>query len=1397
MKTKMRKFLVVLLSVCTAFTMMPSAVFAAGDGESGEPAAVSRGADLEGLSVGAGASAATAELSDGVNILTAGAENTVYDIDGGKAVMISGQEAPEGEPIVFKNCTFNLSGKTVKISGNQEGVSYNNGEVVTKLWSGGNVRFENCSFLTDGSDGETGKSTNAGFDACLYFFSGDIQLENCALKAENYQGQFLGFYGWEGSVAFTNCDIATKGNTDGWSYAMYGGSVMKLARSTMTAVGMKTNGEDINVFYSGDDKTGYDAIYLEDSVVNFSDNQAGGFAINNVNIHVDNSEITVNDNLGNACNSGYWIVDGSDVTMNGNRGGHALSCIGFEMTDSDVEILHNGYAGVYIQSKTSSFESCSVDLRCNGERLLSYSAGDLWLNGNTLTVKSCTSGACEGSAWLGGVGRKGSIVTKDCSVTAYDLNSNAADNLKSNTEPVLDSGSLKEEDGYTLFLNPFMDTAYARGNAETTASNNDADLFKDDHVEQENDIIGGDVAKIGTLTASQLSHHRYDWSGGKEQSAATKENYGVLRYACTDCTAYTGHTGQHIHSFDCAGTYVYAPLVGVSFEANAGDDKVEHMPEEMNNLAYGSVPETTTPVRDSGSEEWSWTFTGWYRDADCTEKIDAEGSEGLTKNWTVLYAGWKRTAVPQYEEPVIDKTATALDGNDRTRVTLSIGASEELENVAVLFLLDKSTSQGVRDEAAEMLDELKTKSNTNILYDVVIFSGTATSTGWRDIRDDATLEDTKKNFINGETTGGTNMPSGIYRAMADMETLKEEHPQYATSYLVALSDGITYVWSESDGGEVYCVPVEGIGSNDQVENSPQNGADTWSMMYEYGASLQSVYGGAAQFLSAAPEKMAATREAGSVQEYYGEDKLKNPIKTFIYDDEATEAVAAEYACGPDFAMYYTMRDYARLANMFTHTFAYAVPEADGSGADNTANWKNYPWGREIMEYCRSISTNATWDGDVSNANPEKIFEGIEDQILYAIQRGTVNDVIGDDFTLTDAAGIGLGTFTLTAGATDVAAAAVDGNTVYFGTADGEGVYPYSVTYYPEGKDGDSREQFDWQINVPVGNGSGLKLTYSLDLVHKESSSGSHKVPTNEEAVLQYETSTGGTGELEFPIPEVVYTVSSGGGGGGGGSRPPALNKEDHFAYVIGYPEDYRTGEATGDESLWPVKPQNDITRAEVATIFFRMLTDESRSEYWMQTNPYSDVEGDKWYNNAISTLTNAGILTGYEDGSFRPDAPISRAEFAAMSARFSDAEYSGSNGFSDVSDSHWAAKYIALAQHLGWIDGYPDGTFKPEQEITRAESMKLINEVLDRTPDAEQMLADMITWPDNEKGAWYYADVQEATNSHEYQRSDSESPEKWTSMLEVRDWAELEREWSDANSAKNPGEVVSRAQNNA
>ena len=246
---------------------------------------------------------------------------------------------------------------------------------------------------------------------------------------------------------------------------------------------------------------------------------------------------------------------------------------------------------------------------------------------------------------------------------------------------------------------------------------------------------------------------------------------------------------------------------------------------------------------------------------------------------------------------------------------------------------------------------------------------------------------------------------------------------------------------------------------------------------------------------------------------------------------------------------------------------------------------------------------------------------------------------------------------------------------------------------------------------------------------------------------------------------------------------PGLDKGGHYAYIIGYPDGL-------------VHPEYQITRAESTTIFFRMLLEESRQYYWSQVNPYPDVAPYQWFNNAISTMTNAGIVEGYPDGSFRPDGNITRAEFAAMAVRFftgEDAEVSD-NVFPDVQD-HWANYEINLAYAHDLIQGYPDGTFKPDQEITRAEAITIVNRVLERYPHKDHLLEDMIRWPDNmDESIWYYADVQEATNSHVFDMHRDEKPlphEHWTSLLPVRDWAALERSWSEYNSSHNPGEIVS------
>ena len=227
--------------------------------------------------------------------------------------------------------------------------------------------------------------------------------------------------------------------------------------------------------------------------------------------------------------------------------------------------------------------------------------------------------------------------------------------------------------------------------------------------------------------------------------------------------------------------------------------------------------------------------------------------------------------------------------------------------------------------------------------------------------------------------------------------------------------------------------------------------------------------------------------------------------------------------------------------------------------------------------------------------------------------------------------------------------------------------------------------------------------------------------------------------------------------------PSWLNTTDHVSYIIGYEDG-------------TVKPGAGITRAEVATIFFRLLTDGARERFWCETNAYSDVAAGSWYNIAVSTLSNMGILGGYEDGTFRPNASITRAEFAKIAVSFFDwGSVHAVNGFSDVRDSAWYANYVAVAAELGLIEGYGGSVFRPEATITRAEACTIINRTLGRTPDADHLLpaSQMNTWPDNDDpGVWYYAQIQEATNSHDYRWLGD--IEQWTAKLAEPDWDKLQ-----------------------
>ena len=340
------------------------------------------------------------------------------------------------------------------------------------------------------------------------------------------------------------------------------------------------------------------------------------------------------------------------------------------------------------------------------------------------------------------------------------------------------------------------------------------------------------------------------------------------------------------------------------------------------------------------------------------------------------------------------------------------------------------------------------------------------------------------------------------------------------------------------------------------------------------------------------------------------------------------------------------------------------------------------------------------------------------------------------------------------------------------------------------------DAWQYKVTFKVVNGSWndktneaiVKYVTKKDAAGNNSATGTAKLDTVPEVGKEpnggYKTSgnwntTPSTG-LEITKDTVftyTYDQKSGGSGGSGGSSRPStpptvdipddvptgLNGKDHYAYIIGY----------GNND---VRPQNNITRAEVATIFFRLLTDETREANMTKSNSYNDVKDGDWFCCAVSTLSKMGIIKGYEDGSFKPNDPISRAEFAAIAARFDPDGDKTPASFFDVT-SHWAKDEISIAANHGWIKGYEDGSFKPDQKITRAETMTLVNRVLNRLPETKDDLhKDMKTWVDNmDETAWYYLAVQEATNSHYFKNKTGTKFEQWTELRDTRDWSELEK----------------------
>ena len=775
------------------------------------------------------------------------------------------------------------------------------------------------------------------------------------------------------------------------------------------------------------------------------------------------------------------------------------------------------------------------------------------------------------------------------------------------------------------------------------------------------------------------------------------------------------------------------------------------------------LPGTQFTVTEANNALYTSTDTGATGVIAAKETQIAAFTNTYTPKWTISKS----------------KTATNLDSNYESKVTLSLPSAEEKLDSDIVFVLDKSTSVQLENQALEMLNALKgqaDKTGAKIKVGVVIFNKIANVTEWKDLE---TQYDEIKAAIEQNIQGGSNIHAGL---LAAKKMLDEDTDVAANrKYMILVSDGVTYqfchnsnyekAWTRSFNGELHADKVNQCGTltelNVQYDNAetgiPQNSISAW--------------------MTDIQNRMNNGKDCEETYDYEYTGNAPTGTSQLLPEKE--------YISNVEKALYLTKNTYEELSTSYN---CYAILARE-----------TRPWGTDFM--------NLLAGGSTLN------FESVQNNILYLVAAGSkVEDYMGytSDYNfnfINDASKL-----TITVGREDAQekldAVKIDDNHYGFGpvtvetdSSDSDKVttYRYNLEYIP-GNMTDT-EHFVWRINVPVENLAPVALTYSVKLVNPKSASGTYGqydidgskeysgLYTNNSATLHPKDSNENWGIPEnFQKPTVSYTVSGGNSGGNnGGNSKPSLNTKDHYGYIIGYPVDYYTGQPTTDQTKKPVRPEGKITRAEVATIYFRMLTDESRTKFWSQSSGYSDVKTGDWFNNAVSTLSNAGIIAGYEDGSFRPNGYITRAEFATIAARFFDVTYNGKDLFPDIS-GHWAKEYINQAANKGFVNGYEDGTFKPDRNITRAEAVTLVNRTLDRHPDKNHFTKDMLVWPDNmDQTKWYYADMQEATNSHTYQmkeNSDKTKYENWTKTLPIRNWEALEKAWSNANSSQGNGNVV-------
>lgn len=739
--------------------------------------------------------------------------------------------------------------------------------------------------------------------------------------------------------------------------------------------------------------------------------------------------------------------------------------------------------------------------------------------------------------------------------------------------------------------------------------------------------------------------------------------------------------------------------------------------------------------------------------------------------------------------PMLDvsksKTATALDADGSTRVTLSLPSAEETLTSDVVFVLDTSDCVGeVMNRVSGLVAQLKAaqeKNKADIKVGVVVFKGSALpmfngklvsaeeaeTTLNKMIQDVEAATDkeekekvvlrylnTDKDFIYK----GSNLHSGLLGAQA---LLKDDGAvKDSRKYVVTVTDGMTYYWNDK-AGSVYAVYNDELQYPTLSEDDPNNWHKVSPLFYAWqsahnigsGYTLPSDFGWN-DYISGVRSRIAAD----------GDQFVSNLRQ--VCEKTNSDCDSARYFEGPD-----------RIKAFTDAGFQYVQLNEGGNHAlgierSVVACLDTYQEMVDAGYQCYTLNPDYGTDkfpglftsklNEMAGVKGQINFDAIANTILYAVGAGsTVEDIMGYDTSNGNNYNFDLvpGSLILTVGGQSLASLR-DGNTYYFGDADvSKTKYRFMVEYTFAN---DGTEKFVWTINEHVSNFSRVQLSYQLRLRDDARTSKDNYFYTNFSATLTPMDSKGHPGSNQtFDRPRVTF------GADADYLLPilnlkkatPKLNTRDHFAYVQGYPDG-------------TVKPAGSITRAEVAAILFRLMDADSRSRYYSTASGFRDVDSTKWYNTYVATLNNAGVITDSRTGYFRPNDAITRAELAAMLAQFAEKK-SAAIYFSDVSAGYWAANAIALTANLGWINGYPDGTFGPDKTVTRAELMAMVNRATGRAPESTgALLSGMKTWKDNADTArWYYLDVQEATNSHTYLGAPTET---WTSLTATPDWSQYE-----------------------